>query len=61
MPRPAMPPAAACSEPGRRRSDVATNYPDLIPVAVARDVIAAAEDESAVLRLGNTIGRAGTA
>lgn len=34
---------------------MATNYPDLIPVAVARDVIAAAEEESAVLGLGNTI------
>ena len=34
---------------------MATNYADLIPLAVARDVIAAAEEESAVLALGNTI------
>jgi HK97 family phage major capsid protein len=34
---------------------VATNYTDLIPIDVARDVIAAAESESVALALGNRI------
>jgi len=34
---------------------VATVYPDLIPVAIARDLVAAAEAESAVLELGNLV------
>jgi HK97 family phage major capsid protein len=34
---------------------VATEWSNLIPASVAREVIAAAEDESAVLGLGNTI------
>ena len=34
---------------------MATAYSDLIPVSVARDLVAAAEAESAVLELGNTI------
>ena len=34
---------------------MATDWTNLIPTEVARDVIAAAEEQSAVLALGNTI------